>query len=129
MSTIQRFEDLEIWQLAREIAKEIYQLTRKDPFRKDYSLVGQIRNSSGSAMDNIAEGFERDNNKEFRYFLSVSKGSAGEARSQLYRALDQSYITRKEFDTEYEKLLELSRKIKSFMSYLSSSGYKGQRFK
>ena len=129
MSTIQQFEDLEIWQLARRISKEIYLLTKKELFRKDYSLVDQIRRSSGSAMDNIAEGFERDGNKEFKYYLSISKGSAGEMRSQLYRALDEEYITKDEFDTVYTKLIELSRKIKSFMNYLTSSDYKGQKFR
>ena len=129
MSTIQQFEDLEIWQLARKISHEIYVFTRKESFSRDFSLVDQIRRSSGSVMDNISEGFERDGNKEFKFYLSISKGSAGETRSQLYRALDEEYITQDEFDPVYAELIELSRKIKSFMKYLSSSDYKGQKFR
>ncbi len=129
MSTIKQFEDLEIWQLARKISHEIYAFTRKESFSRDFSLVDQIRRSSGSVMDNISEGFERDGNKEFKFYLSISKGSAGETRSQLYRALDEEYITQDEFEPVYAELIELSRKIKSFMKYLSSSDYKGQKFR
>jgi len=129
MSTIQRFEDLEIWQMAREVSKEIYRLTRKKPFCHDYGLVGQIRNSSGSIMDNIAEGFERDGNKEFKQFLSIAKGSGGETRSQLYRASDQHYITSEEFHELYNKLVDLNRKINSLINYLKSSDIKRLKFK
>ncbi|MCF8360961.1 MAG: four helix bundle protein [Prolixibacteraceae bacterium] len=129
MSTINSFEDLEIWQLARTICKEVAQLTRKDLFKKDFSLVDQVRRSSGSIMDNIAEGFEREGNKEFNNFLSISKGSAGETRSQMYRALDQGYLSQEEFDSIKEKLISESIKIKRFMSYLRKSPLKGNKFK
>ena len=98
MATINKFEDLEIWQLAREICNKIFIITNKSHFYKDFSLKDQIRRSSGSIMDNISEGFEREGRKEFIQHLSISKGSAGEYRSQLYRALDRKYIITSEFD-------------------------------
>lgn len=129
MSKVERFEDLKIWQLARELCQMIHKLTIKDQFSRDFKLVGQINGSSGSIMDNIAEGFERDGNKEFIQFLTFSKGSCGETRSQLYRALDYQYITQEEFDTAYKITLEESKMIKSFIQYLKDSELKGIRFK
>jgi len=105
MSKVERFEDLKIWQLAREICQIIHKHSLKDHFSRDFKLVGQIKGSSGSIMDNIAEGFERDGNKEFIQFLSISKGSSGETRSQLYRALDSEYISQEEFDIAYKMCL------------------------
>ncbi len=129
MSKVERFEDLKIWQLARELCQMIHKLTIKDQFSRDFKLVGQINGSSGSIMDNIAEGFERDGNKEFIQFLTFSKGSCGETRSQLYRALDYQYITPDEFDSAYKITLEESRMLKSFIQYLKDSELKGNRFK
>jgi len=129
MSKVERFEDLKIWQLARELCQIIHKLTIKDLFSKDFKLVGQINGSSGSIMDNIAEGFERDGNKEFIQFLTFSKGSCGETRSQLYRALDYQYITQEEFDVAYKMTLEESKMLKSFIQYLKDSELKGNRFK
>jgi len=128
MSTIKRFEDIEIWQLAREICKDIFTLTQKEQFRKDYSLADQIKRSSGSAMDNIAEGYERDGNKDFNNFLTISKGSIGETRSQLYRAMDFQYIGENEFEYMYEKCLKLSRQLQRFSQYLKNSPVKGRKF-
>ncbi len=85
---IDKFEDLEIWQEARELCRYVFKLTSTGLFNKDYKFRDQIRSSSGSVMDNIAEGFERGGNKEFAQFLSIAKGSCGETRSQSYRALD-----------------------------------------
>ena len=129
MSKVERFEDLKVWQLARELCQTIHKLTLKEQFSKDFKLVGQIKGSSGSVMDNIAEGFERDGNKEFIQFLSVSKGSCGETRSQLYRAIDNEYITQDEFDIAYDKTLECNKMLKGFITYLKDSELKGNKFK
>jgi len=129
MATINNFEDLEIWQLAREICKDIYTIINYKEFSKDFGLVRQINNSSGSVMDNIAEGFEREGNKEFIQFLSISKGSSGECRSQLIRAFDRQYISESEFKTIYNKLSDESIKIKNFMTYLKRSDLKGNKYK
>jgi four helix bundle protein len=92
MARVQRFEDLEAWKLAREITNEIYTFSSAETFYRDFGLRDQIRRSAVSIMSNIAEGFERDGDKEFIQFLSIAKGSAGEVRSQLYVALDRAYV-------------------------------------
>jgi four helix bundle protein len=129
MSTINNFEDLEIWKLAREICRDIYIIINYPKFSNDSGLVRQINDSSGSVMDNIAEGFEREGNKEFHQFLSVSKGSCGECRSQLVRAFDRQYVTETEFNSIYNKLVNESIKIKNFMDYLKKSNIKGNKYK
>ena len=104
MATITNFENLEVWQLAREFAKTTFQLyTSSESFTRDYKLKDQINGASGSIMDNIAEGFERSGRKEFIQYLAIAKGSAGEVKSQLYRAYDRSYITEESFDFAYNK--------------------------
>ncbi len=129
MSSITRFEDLEIWKLAREICQELYLVREKSGLKGDYRLYDQINGSSGSIMDNIAEGFERNGNKEFAQFLSIAKASCGETRSQLYRVLDRNYISKEEFDLQYEKLQMLSKQIGGFRTYLQQSDFKGSKFK
>jgi len=94
---IKRFEDLEIWQETRELCKVVYEITMSGPFNADFRFRDQMRASAGSSMDNIAEGFERGGNKEFYQFLSISKGSTGEVRSQSYRAFDVKYISEDTF--------------------------------
>jgi len=128
MSTIKRFEDLRCWQTARELSKLIYKFTGKEKFSKDFSLVNQIRNSSGSAMDNIAEGFDRAGNKEFIQFLSVSRGSIAEVKSQLNRALNQEYINNDEFDQAYGLSNQTSKEITNLILYLKKSNMKGFKF-
>ena len=129
MATINNFEELEIWKLAREICKDIYIIINYKKFSQDFGLVRQINNSSGSVMDNIAEGFEREGNREFSQFLSIAKGSCGETRSQLIRAFDRHYISESEFKTIYNKLNDESIKIKNFMNYLKRSELKGNKYK
>ena len=126
--TINNFEDLEIWKEARELSKLIFALTLKDPFNKDYRFRNQIRASSGSIMDNIAEGFDRDGRKEFIQFLSIAKGSCAETKSQSYRALDFSYISQDDFDILQSKTSQLSKKIRNFMNYLIKSDVKGSKY-
>ena len=129
MATVNNFEDLEIWQMAREICKKIHVYSQREGFRKDFSLIDQMKRSSGSIMDNIAEGFEREGKKEFIQYLYISKGSSGECRSQTYRALDRKYITEEEHKELYSMLKNESQKIRAFIQYLKQSGYKGQKYK
>lgn len=129
MSKIQRFEVLEASKIAREITKEVYRVTKNDSFSRDFGLINQICRACVSVMSNIAEGFERDGDKEFINFLSIAKGSIGEVRSQLYVALDQSYISEKEFMVIYEKAIENSHLISGLIKYLKQSEVKGGKFK
>lgn len=129
MATITKFEDLEIWQLSRELSKDIYSLTFMEPIKSDFRLRDQMRGSSGSIMDNIAEGFERGSKLEFINSLGYSKGEVGELKSQLYRSFDNKYITQEIFDNLYSKADILTKKITAFISYLNSSNIKGQKFR
>ena len=106
-----RFEDLIAWQKARVLTKEIYQLTRKADFSRDFGLASQIQRAAVSIMSNIAEGHERDGSVEFHRFLHMAKGSCAEVRSQLYIALDATYLERKEFDSILALAEEVSRII------------------
>nr|WP_322573192.1 four helix bundle protein [Rhodohalobacter sp.] len=126
---VERFEDLEIWQLSRELCKDVYQITSLEPFSRDFKLIDQIRGSSGSIMDNIAEGFERGGNKEFIQFLSIAKGSCGETRSQLYRAFDCKYITEAKLKSLTNSAISISKKISTLMNYLKKSDIKGPKYK
>jgi four helix bundle protein len=128
MATITHFEDLEVWRKAREFAKKIYRISSEGDFGKDFTLRNNIRESSGSIMDNIAEGFERGGKKEFIQFLGFSKGSAGETRSQLYRALDYGYLSQSMFESLKKEAEEISRMIYGFSSYLNSSSIRGSKF-
>jgi four helix bundle protein len=128
MATINTFEELDIWQLGREICQDVWNKFENTTLGKDFELRNQMNGSSGSIMDNIAEGFERNGRREFINFLSYSKGSCGELRSQLYRAFDRKHITKDEFEFLKEKTITESKKIGSFMSYLIKSDIKGSKF-
>ena len=129
MPTIQKFEDLEIWKKARILSSKIYPLTFKEPICNDFRIKDQMRGSVGSIMDNIAEGFERDGKLEFINSLTTSKGETGEIKSQLYRCLDNKYITQELFDELYAIADEITRMITGFINYLNRSKIKGQKFK
>jgi four helix bundle protein len=115
---IKKFEDLPIWQLALKVTKEIYDLTNKKEFSKDFSLRDQIRGAIISVSSNIVEGFEKNNNNEFIRFLKIAKGSVGEVRNQLYIALAVNYITEQEFDKINKELEDLANQIGGFIVYL-----------
>ncbi len=128
MTKITHFEDLEIWKNAKELCKFVYEITSSEPFSKDFRFRDQIRASSGSIMDNTAEGFERGGNKEFLQFLSIAKGSCGETRSQSYRAFDYGYISKDILDQLLDKTVNIGKQISNFMAYLKKSNYKGSKY-
>ena len=129
MATIKRFEEIISWKEARELNKIIGNLIDSNRFKTNFRLINQIEGSAGSIMDNIAEGFERGGNKEFIQFLFISKGSCGELRSQLYRALDRNYITQQEFDLFSVHAMKISSLIQKLITYLENSELKGIKFK
>ncbi len=129
MATIQKFEDLEVWKKARILSNRIYPLTFKEPISSDFRIKDQMRGSVGSIMDNIAEGFERGSKLEFINSLTTSKGETGELKSQLYRCLDNKYISQKLFDDLYFLADEITKMITGFINYLNKSTIKGQKFK
>lgn len=122
------FEDLHIYQRARELTNAVYAMTRQPTFSRDHGLINQICRAAVSVMSNIAEGFERGATAEFVQFLFIAKGSCGEVRCQLQIARDQNYLTQ----GDYERLRELSRltsgMISNFISHLQSSEYRGEKF-
>jgi four helix bundle protein len=129
MSRIERFEDLEAWKLARVLTGLIYNVSGIGEFNRDFALRDQLRRASISIVSNIAEGFERDGDKEFIQFLSMAKGSCGEVRAQLYLALDRGYISQEQFSQLCSKAVELSRMISGLIQYLKSSQLSGRKYK
>src|SRR5210317_1942057 len=115
---IERFEDIEAWQLARELTRKVYDLTKKSDFARDFGLKGQIQNAAGSSMHNIAEGFDSETNPEFVRFLRYAKRSCTEVQSELYVALDQQYIANDEFQDVYDHAGRTRAAIRGFITYL-----------
>ena len=105
---IERFEDIEAWQLARELTRKMYRLTKKPGFAKDYGLKRQMQDAAGCSMHNIAEGFDSETNAEFMRFLRYAKRSCTEVQSELYVVLDEEYIAPSEFEDVYEQARRLS---------------------
>ena len=128
MGKIDSFEGMDIWKLARDISVEIFRIYQESELNRDYALWNQMNRSSGSIMDNLAEGFERNGNKEFRQFLSVAKASCGELRSQLYRCYDRNYIDKNQLADLLEQVRIESRKISNLLVYLSKSDMRGSKF-
>jgi four helix bundle protein len=123
-----RFEDMDLWQDTRKLCKEIFEITNDGAFKSDFRFRDQIRASSGSIMDNLAEGFERGGNKELIQFLYIAKGSCGETRSQIYRALDFNYINKEDHQKICAQCVMISRKISGFINYLKQSNLKGDKY-
>ncbi|MEE8431279.1 MAG: four helix bundle protein [Candidatus Desulfatibia sp.] len=115
---IERFEDIEAWQLARELTRKVYGLTKKAKFTRDFGLKKQIQDAAGSSMHNIAEGFDAETNPEFIRFLRYAKRSCIEVQSELYVALDQQYITNAEFQDVYDHAGRTRATIRGFIKYL-----------
>jgi four helix bundle protein len=129
MAVVRRFEDLEVWIAAKDASVMIYKITENESLRKDFGLKDQIRRASISVISNIAEGFERNGNKEFIQFLSIAKGSAGEVRAQLYIIKELNFINEEEFVLLYEKVTQVSKMLSGFINYLKQSELKGTKFK
>jgi four helix bundle protein len=120
MATIHKFEDLDVWKKARELENIVFDLTIKEGFSNDFGLKNQINRSSGSVMDNIAEGFGRGSNTEFINFLLYSRGSAAEVQSQLYRAMDRKHISSTVFEEVYQKSDLTAASLTNFINYLKT---------
>jgi four helix bundle protein len=136
MATIEKFEDIAAWRKARELARQVYEITRVGDlitrvgdFARDFGLKDQIRRASVSIMLNIAEGFERDGIAEFRRFLSTAKGSAGEVRAALYVALDAGFISSEQFASLKSLTEEIGRMLAAFIEYLNNTNHRGQRYR
>ena len=129
MATVARFEDLKAWQKARALTADVYALTQDGPFARDFVLRDQIRRAALSTMANIAEGFERGGDKEFRQFLAVAKGSCGEVRSHLYAAVDQAYVSQDQARDLQERATEIGRMVAGLMRHLRRSPMRGSKYK
>jgi four helix bundle protein len=121
MPTVEHFEDLKVWQLARQLTSKIYSLARQGTFSKDYGFRDQICRAAVSIVSNIAEGFERRSNNQFQHFLDIASGSTGELRAQLYIALDLAYITPGQFSDAHADAVAIGKMLTSLTRHLRSS--------
>ena len=121
MSGFQRFEDVEAWQLARELTQRVYAASRSSEFSRDFALRDQIRRACISVTSNIAEGFERRTRAEFARFLDIAKASNAEVRSQPYVALDEAYLVQDDLDALYELSTHVGAKLGGLLRYLRSA--------
>ena len=128
MAKVEKFEDLLVFQKARELCNDIYRVTNLEPWKSDFRFVQQIHAAVGSIMDNIAEGYERNGNKELKNFLYIAKGSCGEVRSQIIRASDAGFIDAETFAKLYNKCIALSRSLSTFAKSIHTSGMAGSKF-
>jgi len=129
MASINRFEDIEAWKKARELARAVYRMSSSGPLARDFGLRDQMRRAAVSVMSNIAEGFGRSGDKEFSQFLSIAKGSVAEVKAQFYVALDTGYLNQLAFDQLYVLANETERLLAGFMLYLQKSAFKGRKYK
>ena len=127
MATATKFEDLEVWQIAFDLVKEVYAFSRKPPFSRDFSLKDQVRRAATSSMTNIAEGFCRRSATEFTRFLDIARSSGAEVQSLLYVARSQDYISDEQFDACYSNCQTLRFKIGALIRYLGDNKATAQR--
>ena len=121
MSKLSRFEEMEVWTLARTLNRRIYSVSAREAFSRDFGLRDQIRRASVSIASNIAEGFESQSNPSFIRFLATARGSAAEVRAQLYLALDLEYVSTIDFDSLSAICESISRQLTGLISYLKSN--------
>jgi four helix bundle protein len=115
------FENIEVWQLARVLVKNVFAITTAEKLRRNFCLVNQIQRAALSVMNNVSEGFERQSNKEFIYFLKIAKGSSGEVRSMLYALLDLKLMDENQFQDLYTQTLSISKSLSGFITYLKNN--------
>jgi four helix bundle protein len=118
---IERFEQIEAWKEARKLCDMLYQSCRKPSFGRDFALRDQILRAAISVMANIAEGFDRRSRNDFARFLLIASGSLSEVKSHLYIALDQKYVSEKEFKEIYEQATRVGKMISRFVAYLKTT--------
>ncbi len=121
LAKIERFEDLQSWQKARQLANSILGVTEGPRFSKDIRLRGQIQEAAGSVRHNIAEGFDAASTPEFIRFLKIARRSASEVQSELYLALDRRYIDLEQLEAAYNLATESKRLINGMIRYLRRS--------